>query len=405
MMGAMAASPSLEPAAPGVPVPPIGVYDARAFTGPEPGPPAIVRGAHRVAALGTPRRVLVVGLTAAGDVLHFLPLASAVRRAWPGARVEWVVQEKARAVVEGQPGLDRIHVFERHRWAAGLRSPLRGLATVDEILAFRRGLRAARPDLLLDPQGTVKSAIVNVLAGAPLRVGFARGFGRELNALSLNVTVVLPTRRMHRVRKSLWLLKALGVTVDGAPARYAIPPDAQAAADATLAALGLVPGGFALMHPGTSAFGARKRWPVDRFGALARRLRADRGWRTLFSLGPVERGWREGLLGPAGDAGPAATEPESLAHLAGLMARAAVVIGSDSAPVHLASNLRVPVVALFGPTDPVLFAPFYPPSVVVVQGLPCPACGAPHCNHSVPRMEAITVEHVLEGVALVMRLR
>lgn len=386
-----------------LPDPAVGVFDAAVYRDHDPGPPALVAGGAPVPA--HPRRVAIIGLTAAGDVLHFLPLIGAVRRAFPGAAVDWVVQDKARALVEGRSDLDRVLVFERHRWANGLMSPARFGSTVSEILSFRRALRSEPADLLLDPQGTIKSALINLASGAPCRVGFGPGFGREVNHLSTNVHVNLPTRRMHRVKKSLWLLRALGVDVAGAGAAFEIPDAAQSAADARLAEAGLAPGGFALIHPGTSPFGARKRWPVERFAAVADRLHAEYGVRPAFIIGPVERPMKEALLGAIRSSPATALEPASLSELAGLLRRAALVIGSDSAPLHLASMLRVPVVGLYGPTDPALFAPYYPPAVVVVQGLACPRCGAPHCNHPVPRMEAITVDLVMAGVAKVLSLR
>lgn len=397
---------------PQYPDPPVGVFDAAVYRSYDPGPGRVVGAGRTIPA--APGRILVVGLTAAGDVLHFLPVVGVLRRAFPGARVEWVVQDKARAIVEGRSDLDALHVFERHRWGRGMLLPARWLVTLREILAFARALRGAeagrsrcdqgRCDLLVDPQGTFKSALVTLLSGAPVRIGFARGFCREGNHLTTNVRVSLPTRRMHRVRKSLALLRAVGIDAAGAGTCFEVPEAIQAEADRELEGAGLAPGGFAVLHPGTSAFGARKRWPLDRFGEVADRFHSEYGLVPVFALGPIERPWRDSLLAGVKVAPVRVIEPKSLSHLAGILRRAACLIGSDSAPLHVASALRTPVVGLYGPTDPVLFAPFYPPGVVVVQGLPCSRCGAPHCNHQVPRMEAITADQVLAGVTLLFRL-
>lgn len=384
------------------PDPPIGVFDAAVYRGYDPGPGRVV-GAPK-AVPDAPSSILVVGLTAVGDVLHFLPVATALRRAFPKAVIGWVVQDKARAMVAGRPDLDSVFTFERHRWQEGLFRPHTLVPIVREILAFRRTLRSGKWDLLFDPQGTFKSAVVNVLSGAAVRVGFARRWCRELNDLTTNVHVDLPAYRMHRVRKSLELLRAVGIPVGGAEARYEPPPEALADADRALAEAGVAGKRFMVIHPGTSPFGARKRWPVSRWGELAARARESLGLQPLFVLGPVERGWKEGLLAAAAGSGAVAVEPRSLPLLAGMIARAACLVGSDSAPLHLASNMRVPVVGLYGPTDPVLFAPYYPPAVVVVKGLPCPSCGQPHCNHGVPRMEAIEVDDVVEGLRLLAKL-
>lgn len=389
---------------PGTPMsfpPSEGVFDARIYRGLDPGTARLARPAGP---LGEPSAILVVGLTAAGDVLHFLPVAVALRRAFPRARLGWVVQEKGRAIVEGCPELDEIFVFERHRWQKGLLNPPAFPRTLGEIGRTIGGIRAGGYQVLFDPQGTAKSALVNLVAGAPRRVGFARGFCRELNHLTTNLNVILPTRRMHRVRKSLALLEAMGVSTDGADARYLVPEPAKAEADALLGRAGLGGKKFAVIHPGTSEFGARKRWPLERFGAVADRLHGDFGLVPAFVLGPIERAWREELLAGVRSAPRIALEPASLAELAGVMGRSALFLGCDSAPLHLASVLRIPSVGLYGPTDPVLFAPWYPPSAVVVKGLPCPSCGAPHCNHRVPRMEALGVEDAVAGVRMVLGL-
>lgn len=386
------------------PDPPMGVFDAAPYRAYAPGPAMLTAPVKALPPAVPPRRILVVGLTAVGDVLHFLPVAVALRRAYSQAEIDWVVQDKARGIVEGRKDLAKVFVFERTRWGRGLLNPARCVTTLREILAFIRDLRSRRYDLLVDPQGTVKSGLVNLASGAPVRIGFARGFGRELNHLTLTAGVALPTRRMHRVRKSLALLEAAGIAVDEPLARVEVASQDLAAADARLQAQGLAGARMLVMHPGTSAFGARKRWPLERFGALADRAHTELGLVPVFILGPIERGWKDALLSSVRTAPRHVLEPASLGELAGLLSRAACFLGSDSAPLHLASNLRVPVVGLYGPTDPVLFAPYYPPAVVVVQGLPCPRCGAPHCNHPVPRMEAMTVDMALEGLRLLRRL-
>jgi len=384
--------------------PPEGVFDARVYRALESGPahPAFPAEAGRLPR--DPRAILVVGLTAAGDVLHFLPVIGVLKKAFPRARIGWVVQDKARAIVLGRPDLDRVHVFERHRWQSGLINPFRLPGTLSEVASVIREIRGEKYDLLFDPQGTVKSSMVNLASGAGCRVGFAAGFCREFNHLTTNLRVALPTRRMHRVKKSVALLEAVGLDISGHEARFLVPAEAQAQASASLDEHGLADKKYAVIHPGTSEFGARKRWPLERFGRAADRLFSDFGLVPVFVLGPVEKEWKAELLAGIATAPRIAIEPRSLAHLGGIIARAGLFLGCDSAPLHLASNLRVRAVGMFGPTDPVLFAPYYHPAVVVVRGLTCPQCGAPHCNHGVPRMEALSVDDAMAGAAKVLSL-
>jgi len=384
--------------------PPEGVFDARIYRALDPGPAWAVFPAEKAGMPAAPRSILVVGLTAAGDVLHFLPVATVLRKAFPHAKIGWVVQDKARAIVLGRPDLNRVHVFERHRWQSGLLNPLRLPGTLLEIWSVIRGIRGERYELLVDPQGTVKSAMVNLVSGAKCRVGFAAGFCREMNNLTTNLRVALPTRRMHRVKKSIALLQAAGLDISGHEAKFLVPGEAHDQAVKSVEEAGLTGRKFAVIHPGTSEFGARKRWPLERFGKAADRLFTDFGLVPVFVLGPIEKAWKDELLGGVLTAPRIAIEPKSLAHLGGLISRAELFLGCDSAPLHMASNLRIRAVGMFGPTDPILFAPYYHPAVVVVKGLLCPVCGAPHCNHQVPRMEALSVDDAMSGVAKVMSL-
>ncbi len=386
-----------------LPNPPIGIFDAAPYQRYWPGPAKLVRGnLEKIPA--SPRSILIVGLTAVGDVLHFLPVACALRARFPKARIGWAVQDKARVIVEGRPDLDRVHVFERFRWARGLISPWRLPGTISEILAFKRELADERYELLLDVQGTIKSAMINWISGVPIRVGFEPPLANELNHLSTNYRVALPTRRIHRSKRALGLLQGIGMESSGPQASYLVPEKALSEVDSELNALDLSGRRYVLIHPGTSARGAWRRWPLERFAAVAKAAGSALGLKPLFALGPVERAWKKDLQGCFSGSEPRIVEPSSLAHLAAFLKRAACFFGCDSGPLHLASSMSVPTVGLYGPTDPALCGPVYPPAVLVLKGLKCPKCGANHCKHDVPRMESITVPEAVRGLELLQEL-
>ncbi len=390
-----------------LPDPPVGVFDAAAYQRYRParGSFADPSSAKRIPA--EPRAILVVGLTAVGDVLHFLPVAFALRRRFPQALIGWAVQDKARAVVEGQPCIDRVHVFERHRWSSGLLSPRLVVPTLNEILAFRRQIAGVGYEVLFDPQGTAKTAMINALSGVPVRVGFGPGLANELNHLSTNVHVELATKYLHRSRRALALMEAMGVEAEGIGASYRVPGPAQIEADRELASRGLDGKRLLVMHPGTSALGAGKRWPIERFMEVARQAASGLKLDPLFVIGPVERNWRPAMEASARAAGIGSVpilEPSGIAQLGGLLGRAACFLGSDSGPLHLASSMGVPCVGLYGPTDPVFNCPLNPPAVVVVKGLMCPKCRKRFCKHEVPRMESIEAAEALTGLERLLKL-
>jgi len=214
--------------------------------------------------MSVPRRVLMVRLSAIGDVVNTLPAVALLRRAWPDVFLGFVVEDRARDVIVDHPLIDRVYVFPRRHWRSLLRSidPRDWLRLGREVRAYVRALRADHYDAVLDEQGNLKGAVHALASGAPRRIGFARGHDYELNHLLSTEQVTPPAERPHRVDKFVSLLGALGV--EGAQRDYVLPADAAARAHTVqyLTDQGLVPGGFVVVHPGTSDHGAEKRWPA-----------------------------------------------------------------------------------------------------------------------------------------------
>jgi lipopolysaccharide heptosyltransferase I len=325
------------------------------------------------------RRILLVRLSALGDVVNTLPAVSAVREAFPRARLGFIVEDRCRDVVLGHPAIDRVYVYPRKRWQSDFFRFWRWGRLVSEVGAFFREIRSERYDVALDFQGNLKGALHSWLSGSPERIGFARGHCSELNWLFSTFRVRPATE--YRVEKFLSLLAPLGI----APSRprYVLPrsEESRARAQRSIRELGWGEGDYIVLHPGTSEFGKIKRWPLDRFGALARRLSAE-GHRVLVVWGPGERGMAETIAREGGPAVRVAMETRSILDLAELIAGARVFVGADSGPLHIASAVGVRSVALFGPKDPAVYGPYNPLGRVVYK----PDGAGP------ASMEAITVE-------------
>lgn len=305
-------------------------------------------------------RILLIRLSAVGDVVNTLPALALLRRARPRAHLGFAIEDRAADLVLGHPMVDAVHVFPRRRWRESLRrGPARWGALGREARAYVRSIRAERYEVSLDFQGNLKGALHALASGAPRRIGFDRGFDREGAHLFATERVRPPVDRPHRVEKFVSLLAPLGVAGEE---REFVLPDAPAARERARLwgeALGLGGRPLVAIHPGTSARGAAKRWPEDRFAAAAARLAGESGADVLVTWGPGERALAERVASGAGG-GAVRVSPEtgSLLELAELLRLADVLVAADTGPTHLAAACGTPCVALFGPKDPAVYRPF-----------------------------------------------
>lgn len=325
--------------------------------------------------------MLLIRLSAVGDVVNTLPAVTAVRASFPDAHLTFVVEDKAADVIVGHPDLDQAVIFPRKRW----RGRWTSAETRREVLRYVRGLRTPRYDVLLDFQGNLKSGLHDLVAGVPVRIGFTRAHSKEMNHWFTNVRVAPGAQRQNRVQKNLALLAPLGV--DLAAARYRLPTSASServVAD-FLSAVGTRARHFVLLHPGTSEYGSQKRWSLDRFAGLADAIAKELGLAVLVAWGPGERAMADEIAQKS--CALVALETRSLLDLAELIRSARVFVGADSGPLHLASAVGTPSVALFGPKDPAIYGPYNPRARVVHRD------GA----NGVSGMDLIRVEDALEA--------
>ena len=288
-------------------------------------------------------------LGAMGDILHALPAVTALRQAYPEWFIGWAVEPQWRGLLcagecmsrgPEMPLVDRIHVVPAKQWA---RSPF-SAATLRAIRQIHRELRAASYDICIDLQGAVRSAIIARWARASRLIGEDRP--RE-HAARWFFTERVPTQGVHVIEQAIEVVnQAAGESLPHVPAW--LPADARAEQKAA----GL-PQPFVLLNPG-AGWGA-KRWPIDRYAEVARALHAS-GYAIVVNAGPGEEQLAQELRHIAGDfINPVRpTLPELIA----ITRRAALVIAGDTGPLHLASALGRPVVAIFGPTDPARNGPF-----------------------------------------------
>lgn len=297
----------------------------------------------------TPGRVAIVKLSSLGDVIHALPVARALRRAFPAAELTWIVEAREHAILRDHPDLDRIVPVDTRRWRRLLRRPSGVPEVWGKVRRLRTRMRAARPDVALDLQGLIKSGVLTAYTGAPVRIGFARARCREpLSALFTNRHVTPPAEARHVVEQYLALLAPLGLT--GVRPEFHVParPAAERRMDEFLAERGVkADTRLCALNPGAGR--ADKRWPVSHFRTLAERLATEAGARVLVLWGPDEAHVARAIAADL-PSRPLLAPPTDLDELTALLRRARLVVAGDTGPLHLAAALGTPALGLFGPT-------------------------------------------------------
>jgi heptosyltransferase I len=330
-------------------------------------------------------RVAVVMISTVGNAVHTLPVVSSIKAHRPEARITWIMQPGAAALVQGHPAVDEVMVLDRKRGVAGFAE-------------LRKALAGHRFDVALNLQAYLKAGVATRLTGAPVRMGYDRARARDLTWLFS--THRLPARpRGHVQDEFLEFLDFLGVPIrlewgleptEEERARYApLLPDA---AGPTVA-----------MVVGTTK--AEKEWPAERYAALADRISAELGGRTVLVGGRSDREEAAAAaIKRVASHPPLDLREWDLRRLAYLLSRADVLVSPDTGPLHMGVALRTPTVALMGHTNPKRYGPYRRYGELLVD-----AFGDPGEDYAVDapnragRMERITVEQVMEKVDLALR--
>ncbi len=318
-------------------------------------------------------------LGAMGDILHALPAITALRAAHPHWYLGWAIEPQWRGLLAadgceqrgpGMPLVDRIHIVPAKQWA---RSPL-SAATLRQIGQMRSELKRERYDVCLDLQGAVRSALIGRSAKAARMIGEEKP--RE-PAAKLFFGEKIPTGGVHVIEQAVEVANA--IAGEQLPLMAPLLP-VEERAEALAAEL---PQPFVLINPG-AGWGA-KRWPVERYAAVAQSLNAS-GYGVVVNAGPGEASLAEELSRVSG--GKAVVVQPTLIELIAITRKASLAIAGDTGPLHLASALGKPVVGIFGPTDPARNGPFGGRFRVLRH----PESKRDHTRHAEPEAGLLTIE-------------
>lgn len=323
-------------------------------------------------------KILVVKLSALGDVIHTLPVLTTLRRHRPEAQIAWVVEETSADILRGHAALDRVLVWPRREWVRQFRSG-QWARLARGIHRFVRELRDTRYDLIVDFQGLAKSGLWVAVARGARKAGYGPGMRHgELSWLALSERVAVTDMNAHAIDRNLALAEALGFP--RLPLRYDFPDssESEAEADGVLARAGIRPGmPFVAICPMTRW--PTKNWTAAQFGAVAEGL-SVRGLAPLFTGTAGDRGAID-MIAAAMSRPPARADGQTrLPTLAAVFRRARVVLATDTGPMHLAVAVGAPVVTLFGPTSPSYTGPYGCGHSVLRAGVRCSPCFKRRCT-------------------------
>jgi heptosyltransferase-2 len=332
-------------------------------------------------------RILVRGTNWLGDAVLTIPALQALRSGFPHARIALLLKPAVAELFQHHPAVDEIILYRDPGPHAGLGGKL----------ALARQLSRGRYDLAVLFQNAFEAAAITALAGIPNRYGYATD-GRWF-LLTHRVPMTPGLRRRHQAEYYLELLRPLGIPIDPVPPTLRTTPEEDAAAGVLLSERGVTPGRTLIgLNPG-STYGAAKRWIPERYAEVADRLAAEHDGHVLIFGGRGEEPLGAAIAGMMRSPVTVLSGRTTVRQLVALIKPCRLFLTNDTGPMHIAAALGVPLVAIYGPTDPVTTAPFGKGHELIRKPVDCSPCLLRECPIDHRCMQGITVDMVYEAAA------
>lgn len=293
-----------------------------------------------------PKSVLIVRLSAIGDVVHALPLLDVLRAQLPDAKIGWLAEELAAPLLENHPALDRLYVIPKKRWRGRYHKVFRG-----EMLPFFREIRREKWEAAIDCQGLTKSGLAAVWAGARTRAGFAGENSREVNWMFMTRRIKPLPEDVHVAQQNVRLVEGIGLKVP-----EALPEGTVYFSDEEILSIQkrLKTAGWngePLMAVNAGGGFPSKLWEPEKYGRLGALIAKKTGFRPIIFWGPKEEGMRDRLYEDLKMFDAIKAPPTSIRESAVLTAQCRLFVGGDTGPSQIAGMLGIPVLAVFGSTS------------------------------------------------------
>jgi heptosyltransferase-1 len=343
-----------------------------------------------------PRSILLVRLSARGDIVFSSPLVRAFRRSYPDARITWMAESHTKDLIELHPELDDLIVVDRLGWKKLLAHRRFGIL-FREVKELVRTLRHRPFDLAIDLQGLLRSGIMTFLSGAPVRIGLGSREGSQ--HLMTHVLSRTEGDRRRISSEYRYLAEALHLDVGDFAMEVNLAAEDRNWAQRMVEDLGLEKGFFVALPFTTTP---QKHWREQRWAQLMDRVQGELGLPAVMLGGPEDGPAQERIRSLAEREPLSLVGKTTLTQASALVERASLVVGVDTGLTHMAIAFHRPTVTLFGSNIPYTL-PGTPQARVIVHWLECSPCkGNPTCNGAFTCTELITVDQVLATIQEVL---
>jgi len=342
----------------------------------------------------SPHKILVIRLSSLGDVLMSIPAVVAIRNTFSEAHISWLVEGSVSRLLSYQSFIDNVIEFPRHTIVRAFKKsdPIRGIR---EIKIFIKKLREINYDIIADFHGIIKSAIFSMLARGDRRLGFGKIYAKEKSHLFYSETVTASNKRIHKVERNMLIARHLGANGDIPQVSLTVPAEFDTYIDDFFSKAGLTAPVFAV-NPFSSSGSIFKRWDLKQYEEIIKKIYDNIGAQVLILWGPGEKKEAEHLRTMAGNRAILSC-PTNVPQLFSLLKRIDMYIGGDTGVMHLAAFAGCPMVAIFGPTDVIINAPYSKNCTIVRKDLSCSPCKNKDCT-SRKCLTDITADEVFAAI-------
>ncbi len=340
-------------------------------------------------------KILIIRLSAVGDVVRTLPALSMLRANYPSAHISWIVEEKSSDIIQDHPELDELIIFPRKKWKAALSHPGSLIAALKETVGIAVNLRRQKFDLVLDFHGVLKSGMISRITGSPARVGFNRGASKECNHLFNRYHIEVDDGSTSRYEKNSSLVRPFLHSLPESRPTIAIGQRDRERVEVILKEHFTEYDSLVTINPAASR--EYKQWPVEYFGQLIDKLYHSGKYRIAMVVGPGEEGLAVSAQANIKTHRCPVLKPVGLKELAETLRLSQMLICGDTGPMHIAAVMNTPTVAIFGPTDPVVNGPFGKGHHLITKQVHCSPCREFNCQ-SLECLRTISPEEVFQAV-------
>ncbi|MGO9613375.1 MAG: lipopolysaccharide heptosyltransferase I [Dissulfurispiraceae bacterium] len=334
---------------------------------------------RQISLKNNPSKILVVKPSSLGDIIHSLPVLLALSQTFPDAKIHWVVAKGFEEVLEHHPMVAKLLIINKDQWKRKGKIP----ETLLEMRTLLSELKNESYDLVIDLQGLLRSGLIAYATRAPLRIGFNEA---KEGANLFYTHKVEGGRNVHAVDRYLKIASTLGCDSQGVSFPLPLINDTE-----KIKNLKKVLGEYAVIIPG--ARWQTKRWPKERFGSLASML----NMKSVLVGSPSDAAIAHYIQTESKGKALSMAGKTDLKELISIIRGASYVISNDSGPMHIAAALGIPVIALFGPTNPVRTGPYGSNHTIITSEIDCAPCYKKKCK-DIRCMSGISVEVVYNAV-------